>query len=193
MPKPNGKGRGPNQSNNKGQGQSKAKNIPRSNVMNTSNNTRGPSENRSRNNENEPQNLEGGMNIESQNELRKSSNDTVISMEADDSVDENDHVFYSQYKSNMSENNQKRTSDTGAGTQHQDNTNLINYEPMAQFPPLPNRELTPKTTAVTTEKSYRGAREKSKVSSTNDQTEAKGNSNEQGQNGLDGGETRKKR
>ena len=191
-PKPNGKGRGPNQTNNKGQGQSKAKNILRSNVMNTSNNTRGTSENRSRNNEKEPQNLEGGNNIESQNELRKSSNDTVISMEADDSVDENDHVFYSQYVSKMGENNQRRTSDTGAGQQHQDYTNLINYAPMTQFPPLPNREPTPKTTAVTREKSYSSACEKSKVSSTNDQTEAKGNINEQGQNGLDGGETRKK-
>ena len=108
------------------------------------------------------------------------------------SVDENDHVFYSQYVSKMGENNQRRTSDTGAGQQHQDNTNLINYAPMAQFPPLPNREPTPKTTAVTREKSYSSAREKSKVSSTNDQTEAKGNINEQGQNGLDGGETRKK-
>ena len=80
-PKPNGKGRGPNQTNNKGQGQSKAKKILRSNVINTSNNTRGTSENRSRNNEKEPKNLEGGNNIESQNELRKSSNDTVIIME----------------------------------------------------------------------------------------------------------------
>ena len=111
---------------------------------------------------------------------------------ADDSVDENDHVFYSQYVSKMGENNQRRTSDTGAGQQHQDNTNLINYAPMAQFPPLPNREPTPKTTAVTREKSYSSAREKSKVSSTNDQTQAKGNINEQGQNGLDGGETRRK-
>ena len=61
---------------------------------------------------------------------------TVISMETDDSVDENDHVFYSQYVSTMGENNQRRTSDTGAGQQHQGNTNLINYAPMAQFPPI---------------------------------------------------------
>lgn len=181
--KPSGKGRGPNPINNKSQGQSEAKDIPSSN---TSNN-----ENQNRNNGKEPKNLERDKNNEPQNTLRKSSNDTVLSMEADDSVDENDHVFYSQYVSRMGTNNQSWTSDTGAGQPYIDNMKLINYAPMAQFPPLPNRELTP-ITAATEKKTGGDVREKSVGTSTNEQSVANDKRNDQGQNGQGGDETRKK-
>lgn len=80
----------------------------------------------------------------------------------------------------MGEGEKTQAQDTEVGPQHMNNMNLINYVPMAQFPPLPNRDPSPKLTVATTEKSYTTPKSKYKVSSTNIQSEANENANEQG-------------
>lgn len=77
---------------------------------------------------------------DNKNEYRKTNNDPVISMEADDSVNENYYVFYSQYVSRirMEESNPTQISATETTRQLAVSANLNNYASVAQYPPLPS-------------------------------------------------------